>query len=266
MWKLYLFYPLLTLLVTLEPAACRGRGGGGRGGGGRGGSRGGGWGSRSSSGRSSSSWGSSSGKSSYPKQQWGTSASKGRFTNPKVTSYGSTFGSAGSYSYRSPGYGTRYGTSFPGGTGQFGGSGFGKKYVGLGTGAGFVGGSYLGARGTSAMIGVYHRYMMYRMLTGGLYHNHYYNNHYYNNQCYNGCPIHAHCEYGFCECDMGFHKYYGQCSVSPPSTVPSMPIKPDSHCVDTSQCQTADMNLICSNSNDLGGTCQCRQDMRWNSK
>ena len=49
-----------------------------------------------------------------------------------MTSYGSTFGSAGTYSYRSPGYGTRYGTSFPGGTGQFGGSGFGKKYVGMG--------------------------------------------------------------------------------------------------------------------------------------
>ena len=256
---------ILTFLVMLELADCRGRGGGGRGGGGRGGSRGGGWGSRSSSGRSSSSsWGSSRSKSSYPKQQWSTSTAK--FSNPKVTSYGSTFGSAGSYSYRSPGYGTRYGTSFPGGTGRFGGSGFGKKYVGMGTGAGFVGGSYLGARGTSAMMGVYHRYLMYRILTGGMYHNTYYNQHYYNNQCYNGCPLNAHCEYGFCECDMGFHKYYGQCSVSPPSYPPSIPIKPDSPCLDTPQCQTADMNLICSNSGNLDGICKCRQDMRWNSE
>ena len=256
MTKSPLLCMILTFLVMLELADCRGRGGGGRGGGGRGGSRGGGWGSRGSS----SSWGSSRSKSSYPKQQW--SSSTARFSNPKVTSYGSTFGSAGSYSYRSPGYGTRYGTNFPGGTGQFGGSGFGKKYVGMGTGAGFVGGSYLGARGTSAMMGVYHRYMMYRILTGGMYHNTYYNQHYYNNQCYNGCPLNAHCEYGFCECDMGFHKYYGQCSVSPPSYPPSIPIKSDSPCLDTPQCQTADMNLICSNS----GICNCRQDMRWNSE
>ena len=58
-------------------------------------------------------WGSGS-KGSYPKQQWtnggrktpgssGTPIGGGGFVNPKATSYGSSFGSKNTYSYKSPG-------------------------------------------------------------------------------------------------------------------------------------------------------------------
>ena len=147
--------------------------------------------------------------SSYPKQQWGSSTGGARktpiggggFVNPKATSYGNNFGSKNTYSYKSPGYGTKFGTSFPGGVGKYGGKGFSKKALGLGVGAGFVGGAALGAAGTVASMGVYHRYMQYRALTGWGYNPWYYNHYYYNNHCWGGCPWNAHCEWGFCECN-----------------------------------------------------------------
>merc|ERR1719493_655232 len=76
-----------------------------------------------------------------------------------------------------------------------------KKALGLGVGAGFLGGAALGAAGTVASMGVYHRYMQYRLLTGGLGYGGYYNNYYYGNNCFGGCPAFAHCEWGFCECN-----------------------------------------------------------------
>ena len=60
------------------------------------------------------------------------------------------------------GYGTNFGTSFPQGVGKYGGKGFSKKALGLGVGAGFLGGAALGAAGTVATMGVYHRYLQYR--------------------------------------------------------------------------------------------------------
>ena len=89
---------------------------------------------------------SGSSQSSYPKQQWSSGGTKprtpiggGGFVNPKVTSYGSSFGGAKTSSYKSPGYGTNFGTSFKGGVGKYGGKGFSKKALGLGVGAGFLG-------------------------------------------------------------------------------------------------------------------------------
>ena len=85
--------------------------------------------------------------------------------------------------------------------------------LGLGVGAGFIGGVALGAASTSASYGVYHRYNRYRDLMyqrrsyGGIYaHDYdygYYNNYYHNSHCFGGCPWHSHCRWGFCECNYG---------------------------------------------------------------
>jgi len=237
--------------------------------------------SRSSSSRSSSSggaWGSGS-KGSYPKQQWtnggrktpgssGTPIGGGGFVNPKATSYGSSFGSKNTYSYKSPGYGTNFGTSFPQGVGKYGGKGFSKKALGLGVGAGFLGGAALGAAGTVATMGVYHRYLQYRLLLGGLgYNNYYYNNYYYNNQCWGGCPFAAHCEWGFCECNRGFVKRWGQCTHDPDSLSPrGSDFEWNIDCRDNNDCFKIDTNMICDTNKTIqdGGKCECRQDQRWN--
>ena len=208
----------------------------------------------------------------YPKQRW-SGGGRG-FSNPAVATYGRTFGGANTHSYRSPGYGTRFGTSFPGGVGQYGASGFGRKSLGMGVGAGFVGGAGLGAAGTAATMGVYHRYLMFRMLTGGSYgHNSmYYNTYYHNNHCYQGCPLNSHCEWGFCECDRGFLKSSGLCinSYDFVHTAAYNPSAPDP-CSDSTVCQKMDVNLICNSENHgnmhgYGGSCECRQDMRWNKE
>lgn len=136
-------------------------------------------------------------------------------------------------------------------------------------GAGFLGGAALGAAGTIATMGVYHRYMQYRLLYGGLgYNPWYYNNYYYNNQCWGGCPPFSHCEWGFCECDRGFYKRWGRCasdynSISPRPTN----FDPFVACGDNGECQKIDNNMICNTNVTIqqGGKCECRQDMRWNT-
>lgn len=180
-----LVFLLLTLVISLDAVPRGGRGGGGRGGGGRFG--GGSWG-RSSSGRSSSSsWGSRSSSSSYPRQSFTSTGSRGRtsiggggFVKPTPVksvfkpnkfgqtqyssfskpsgNYGSYTGSGGkAYGYKAPGGGTNWGTSFSGGHGQYK-RGISKKALGLGVAAGFVGGAALGAASTMATYSVYHRF------------------------------------------------------------------------------------------------------------
>ena len=62
---------------------------------------------------------------------------------------------------QAPGYGTSWGTSFANGAGQYKSkSGFSKKALGLGVGAGFLGGAGLGVAGTLATYSVYHRYQV----------------------------------------------------------------------------------------------------------
>ena len=95
---------------------------------------------------------------SYPKQHWSKGGKTKGFTNPKLSSYGSSLGGANTQSYRSPGYGTAFGTNFRGGVGQYGGREFGSKKLGLGVGAGYLGGAALGRAGSLATLGVYHRY------------------------------------------------------------------------------------------------------------
>ena len=230
-------------------------------------------------------------KSSYPKQQWSSGGSKpktpiggGGFVNPKVTSYGSSFGGSKTSSYKSPGYGTNFGTSFKGGVGKYGGKGFSKKALGLGVGAGFLGGAALGAAGTVATMGVYHRYLQYRLLLGGLgWNSHYYNHYYYGNQCFGGCPWAAHCEWGFCECNRGYERRYGSCVQDWNSASPrSANFDPFVSCTEGNTCQrigkdpitftncysdsTLDMNLVCNTNLTTSGEgrCECRRDMKWN--
>ena len=101
-------------------------------------------------------------------------------------SFGSYSSGGKSYGYKTPGYGTNFGTNFAGGTGKYvAKKGFSKKALGLGIGAGFLGGAALGAAGAMATYSVYHRYhnfrqMMY-MRNPGMYSDwddNYYNNYY----------------------------------------------------------------------------------------
>ena len=77
------------------------------------------------------------------------------------------------------------------------------------------------------------------------------------------CPINTHCEWGFCECNTGFTKNWGQCSYSSPRLSPSRAsLDPSSlSCAGDAACQAVDINLVC-----LGNTCTCRRDMQWNTK
>ena len=41
----------------------------------------------------------------------------------------------------------------------------------------------------------------------------YWNKYLCRNECEYGCPVHTHCEWGFCECDPGYEKAWGVCRV-----------------------------------------------------
>jgi len=209
-----------------------------------------------------------------PKNNYGTGGSSFGSYGTKYGT-GSSFGGTPKYSYKSPGYGTNFGTSFPGGVGKYGGKGYSKKALGLGVGAGFLGGVALGAAGTAATYGVYHRYNQYRymMMMGGYgyggYHGYGYHHGGYNTQCFGGCPYAAHCEWGFCECNRGYEKRYGRCEQD----WSNQRGRPDNFdpfvtCMDSSTCQRMDMNLICNTNLTLqaGGKCECRTDMKWNNQ
>jgi len=228
----------------------------------------------------------------YPKQQYANTNTNskpaiggGGFVNPKTngnsgfgtkygygSNYNSRYGGGSSiptYSYRSPGYGTRFGTSFPGGMGRYGGAGYSKKSLGLGVGAGFLGGAAVGI----ATMSVYHRYMMYNQMMNmhryGHYNDPYYNNYYSRGQCMGGCPMHSRCEYGFCECYAGYLKGNGQCYPEgrsrPERGANFDPFQP---CLDASSCQRMDINLICNTNltTTSEGRCECRRDMKWNEE
>ena len=68
---------------------------------------------------------------------------------------------------QTPGHGTSFGTNFAGGHGQWKPKkqGVSKKMLGLGVGAGFLGGAALGVAGTMASYSVYHKY---QVVTPGL--------------------------------------------------------------------------------------------------
>ena len=187
-----------------------------------------------------------------------------------MTSYGSSLGGPNTFSYRSPGYGTAFGTNFRGGVGQYGGREFGRKKLGLGVGAGYLGGAALGRSGTLATMGVYHRYIQYRILMGSLGHNHYYYSHnYHSNHCQYGCPTNSYCEWGFCECSAGFEKRFGQCVADWGSARPKKEHDFNSgltlSCSEHSECQQYDLNMFCDQEVSPA-RCQCKTDMKWKTE
>jgi len=247
---------------------------------------------------SSSGWASRQSSSSYPRQTWGRSSSSssyprqtvggtrglggGGFVAPKPISRGTysapggkTFGSA------TPGHGTSWGTSFPSGVGRYQSKGVSKKALGLGIGAGFLGGAALGVGGAMATNSVYQRYIEYQrmMNMGGYgsyggsydmgYADHYYNNYYNRNRCRYGCPPNSYCQLGFCECNPGLTKIMGVCysgNQQPPPRPTSF--QPFQDCTTSSTCQAVDMNLICNTNLTMGGQqgkCRCRTNFKWNS-
>lgn len=182
------------------------------------------------------------------------------------------------YGYNTPGHGTSFGTNFAGGVGRFKPSGgISKKMLGLGVGAGFLGGAALGVAGTMASYSVYHKYQEFKrrmhMLRPSFgFNEEYYRDNYQRNECQYGCPFNSHCEWGFCECNAGTTRRYGQCQADW-SSVPNFTPRPTTFdpfqpCSSTSTCATMDMNLICNTAltTGQGGRCECRPDMKWNEQ
>jgi len=154
--------------------------------------------------------------------------------------------------------------------GRYGGNGFGPKRLGLGVGAGFIGGAALGIGGSMAVMGVYHRYQQYQYMNSMMMGGHYRNPYYSQNQCYGGCPPGAHCEWGFCECNRGLEKRFGRCERNwGQEGGRAADFNPFQTCHEgRKDCQKLDMNLICNFNKTMGpdGRCECREDMRWNEK
>ena len=146
--------------------------------------------------------------------------------------------------------------------------------MGLGVGPGHLGRSVDGAMLTYATMSVYHRYIMYSHLMhlnrfGNAYRDPYYSSYYYQGQCEGGCPINSRCEYGFCNCLPVYTQINGQCYRQKTYAQRAPSIKPFIACMESSSCHRMDINLICNtNLTSTGdeGRCECRRDMRWNSK
>jgi len=199
------------------------------------------------------------------------------FGKPKK-SFGSYLFGGKKYGSKTPGYGTNWGTNFAGGVGQYGKQkkGISKKALGLGIGAGFLGGAALGVAGTMATYSVYHRYQEFKRMmhmrqpSMGGWDDGYYQNNYQTNTCIGGCPINSHCEWGFCECNAGSSRRYGRCE-SNWANIPPRPssFDPFQTCSTTQTCMAMDMNLICNTELTTQGNigkCECRRDMKWNSQ
>merc|ERR1719186_2597086 len=157
---------------------------------------------------------------------WGTAgAGTGAGILGARQSYGTYSNGQQSYGARAPGYGTNFGTNFNGGVGKYGSEnkGFSKKALGLGVGAGFLGGAALGVGGTMATYSAVHKYQKFKSMMherdqyhgssmqGGNnwdnnYQDDYHRNYYQSNRCYEDCPPNSRCEYSFCECRYGFIK------------------------------------------------------------
>jgi len=199
------------------------------------------------------------------------------FAKPKQ-SFGSHLFGGKKYGYKTPGHGTNWGTNFAGGVGQYGKQkkGISKKALGLGIGAGFLGGAALGVAGTMATYSVYHRYQEFKRMmhmrqpSMGGFDDNYYSNNYQTNTCIGGCPMNSHCEWGFCECNAGSTRRYGRCE-SNWANIPPRPssFDPFQTCSTTATCMAMDMNLICNTELTTQGNigkCECRRDMKWNSQ
>jgi len=198
------------------------------------------------------------------------------FSKPKK-SFGSFLFGKKKYGSKTPGHGTGFGTNFASGAGRYKQKkGFSKKALGLGIGAGFLGGAALGVAGTMATYSVVHKYQEFKRMMAmqqpgfGGYNEGYYNNYYTSNTCLGGCPLNSHCEWGFCECNAGTERKWGRCESNwaniPPRVSTFDPFKT---CSSTATCMAMDMNLVCNTDLTTGGTigkCECRPDMKWNTQ
>lgn len=165
--------------------------------------------------------------------------------------------------------------------GLFGG---GKRSFALGAGAGFLGGAMAGV----AAMSMYHQYRMYKTMLmynmmGGGYHGYGYSpygygmghGHYRGRlldeyDCMGGCPNQAFCDYGVCRCRSGYDARYGQCwnrmdefdrNQDQWNMRQQSGYNPHKSCNDHGDCRNTDMNMICKS-----GTCQCRDEMKWNDE
>ena len=107
-------------------------------------------------------------RSGFSKNPFGVSQYSA-FGKPKRSFGSHLFGGKKSYGAKAPGYGTNWGTNFGGGIGKYGSGkkGFSKKALGLGVGAGFLGGAALGVGGTMATYGAIHKYKKFKNLLHG---------------------------------------------------------------------------------------------------
>ncbi len=201
----------------------------------------------------------------------------GQFVNPAIYGgYGSLLSSFRRfyfddnvpYNFTTPGYGTNFGTRFPGGIGAYGGEGFSPKRLGLGaTTEGFL----EEAMTSPVVISVYHRYMMYKHLMSikqkgtqssaqllfseGA-------------ECLQGCPEYSHCQFGYCECDQGIIKTPGGCTQPKQITATRNLDMVFKTCNSVADCHEIDLNMVCLNQTENGGAgmCGCRENFQWNDE
>ena len=99
--------------------------------------------------------------------------------------------------------------------------------------------------------------------------------------------MNSHCEWGFCECDYGMERRFGQCGrIGSMFTPRSAKFDPFVTCSTIATCQVfplvrishgncstaflnfqaIDINMVCNTKLTVqsGGKCQCKEDMKWN--
>merc|ERR1712218_414763 len=131
-------------------------------------------------------------------------------------------------------------------------------------------------------------YMNNPLQYGGSWDDNYFTNYYSRNVCHFGCPPNSHCEWGFCECNVGFVKTYGTChtwgtkptprlsSFLPDNLVCTVDDAANQTLIDASQqtnstsyCALQDINMVCNATKTSGtwhehgqsmGRCECRKD------
>jgi len=153
----------------------------------------------------------------------------------------------------------------------------GKKLFGIGVkGAAFLGGAGFGLAAGLLSYSILHRYFYIRnlMFVQGVrtwnWNQNYYEQFYLSNTCFGGCPNNSHCEWSYCECDVGFHKFRGSCKkeVSAAMMQYAYAIKKDKSgniCKTNDDCTDYDINLICKeNLTTNKSTCGCRENMAFN--
>merc|ERR1712038_1431615 len=86
--------------------------------------------------------------------------------------------------------------------------------------------------------------------------------------CMGGCPMQAFCDYGVCRCRSGYDARYGKCwkdindfNNNNWNERKGSGFNPHKSCSNHDVCKEVDMNMECDE-----GTCQCRDEMKWNEE